>query len=157
MTPNRKDLLARAIAFAHDKHSGQRDRQGLPYILHPLAVLVNVVNHDRYAELSDREREDVCCIAILHDVVEDTNATVADVLQLLGSREIASGVEAMTHYPDEPLEAYWSRVKANRLARIVKLCDLRHNADPARRVSDPVDQKRRDEKYKRAFAYLKFD
>lgn len=157
MASTRNDLLPRAIAYAYEKHAGQKDRQGLPYILHPLAVLVNVVEHGQYSGLSDREREDACCIAILHDVVEDTDATVADIRQLLDRPEIAAGVDAMTHYPDEPLESYWSRAKANRLARIVKLCDLRHNMDPGRRVADAADQKRRDEKYARAYEFLKFD
>lgn len=150
------ELLPKAIAFAHEKHREQKDRQGLPYILHPLAVLVNVTNHERYDSLTGAEKTDIGCIAILHDVVEDTDARLEDIQALLGRREITQGVDAMTNYPGEPDEAYWSRVKENPLARIVKLCDISHNSDPARAVPDPAHRKRLGEKYARALAYLRF-
>lgn len=153
------DLLPAAIAFAHEKHASQKDKQGLPYILHPLAVMVNVVNHERYSALSEAERIDACCIAVLHDVVEDTDASLDDVQALLGRREITDGVAAMTHYEREELEQYWSRAKRNLLARIVKLCDLQHNTDPARIIFDEdiAVMERRQEKYRRAREFLKFD
>ena len=150
------DLLPNAIAYAHEKHRGQKDRQGLPYILHPMAVMVNLVNHERYAALSPADRADACCIAVLHDVVEDTDGTLEEIRNLLGRREITDGVDAMTQYDGETLESYWTRAKNNRLARIVKLCDIRHNSEPSRAMPDPDHRRRLSEKYARAEEFLRF-
>lgn len=150
------DLLPRAIAFAQEKHKNQKDKQGLPYILHPVAVMVNVVNHERYPALTAEDKIAACCIAILHDVIEDTDATIDDIQNLLDNPTITAGVDAMTHYEDETLESYWARAKANPLARIVKLCDLQHNSEPERAFPDPESRKRLEEKYARAYEVLKF-
>lgn len=153
---NKDEMLPQALAFAYHHHDGQEDLAGLPYILHPLAVLTKVVDHPKYRSFTAEEKLWASCIAILHDVVEDTDATLADVDKLLGCPAITAGVEAMTHWPGEPLTSYWQRAKANKLARLVKICDFQHNSSPDRAVEDPADQRRRLEKYTRGMAFMEY-
>lgn len=82
--PSESDLalLLRSLAFAARKHRHQRrkDARGLPYINHPIA-LANVL----YSEggISDIQ---VLCAAILHDTLEDTSATQAELAELFGGK-----------------------------------------------------------------------
>jgi len=75
-------LLLRALAFAARKHRHQRrkDARGLPYINHPIA-LANVL----YSEggISDIQ---VLCAAILHDTLEDTSTTRAELAEHFGEK-----------------------------------------------------------------------
>jgi (p)ppGpp synthase/HD superfamily hydrolase len=106
-----------AIVFATEAHRGQVDRAGNPYILHPLRLMCNVN--------SDTER----FIALLHDVIEDTDYTVDDLRQRGYSEEIVEAVDCLTRRNDETYEEFIQRIKPNPLARRVKLADLRDNMD----------------------------
>ena len=75
-------LFEEAIAFAVEKHAGvMRKRETLPYILHPLeaAVIVSSMTDD----------EEVLAAAVLHDTVEDTEVTAADIEREFGARVAA--------------------------------------------------------------------
>ena len=64
-------LLERAISIAVEAHRGQEDRNGAPYVLHPLRMMCRV------------ETEMQKIVAVLHDVVEDTHWTFKDFPKLL--------------------------------------------------------------------------
>lgn len=71
--------LSKAIVFASHAHAGQYRKDGnTPYINHPLEVMNLVVMH------VDRPQDDVLIAAVLHDVVEDTNVTSAEIKHMFG-------------------------------------------------------------------------
>ena len=132
------DIVKAADEYAARKHEGQVDKAGVPYINHPRAVAAKLD--------SDVEKT----IALLHDTVEDTDATVEEIREMFGE-EIADAVEVLTHPKDEPYMDYIRRIWTNRLARDVKLADLEHNMDLSR-LNGKVTEKdlERVEKYKKA-------
>jgi (p)ppGpp synthase/HD superfamily hydrolase len=120
-----KIMLATAIAFSADKHKGQFDRGGMPYILHPLRVMY-------YLKTDDME---LMCIAVLHDVVEDCGVTYADLRTIGMSERVIAGVKGMTKVPGETEDEAFVRLTSNRDTILVKKEDLRHNMD-ARRLKE---------------------
>lgn len=109
-----------ALRIAVEAHMGQRDKNGMPYILHPLAVMSKV------------DGLELKTIAVLHDTIEDTYVT-ADFLMERGiPKDIVEVVELLTKPKSESYESYLRRVKENPKAKAVKLADLAHNTDPSR-------------------------
>lgn len=149
-------MLDEAISIAVQAHKGHLDKQGKDYILHPLNVLALLVDHPLYHELDLMDRERACCIAILHDVVEDTTVGIDIIDKRLGDAEVVAGVLAITKHRNEPLEEYWARVKAHPLARLVKLCDIKHNSCDERKLPSEAGNKRLKQKYQRAYEFLKY-
>jgi Guanosine polyphosphate pyrophosphohydrolases/synthetases len=149
-------VLDEAVSIAVQAHKGHLDKQGKDYILHPLNVLAILVDHPLYRELGGMDRERACCIAILHDVVEDTDVGIDTIENRLGDREVVAGVLAITKSNNEPLEEYWSRVKAHPLARLVKLCDIKHNSSDERKLPSEAENQRLRKKYQRAYDFLKY-
>lgn len=130
--------LERAIAIAAQAHSGQVDKAGVPYILHPLRVLLR------------QQTLDAQIVAALHDVVEDSPWTL-DQLRAEGfPPEIIAAVDAITRRPDEEYEAFVLRAGRNPLARPVKLADLDDNLDQTRIAQPTTKDKARLEKYRNA-------
>lgn len=113
------EMLDKMIVLATNAHAGQFDKGGRPYILHPLTVMY-------YTESED---EEILCIAVGHDVPEDTNVTFADLRSEGFSERIIEGIRALTKMPGESLEEYKERIFANEDAMIVKRADLKHNSD----------------------------
>jgi (p)ppGpp synthase/HD superfamily hydrolase len=107
--------LQRAIEIAVDAHRGQRQRNGLPYVLHPLTLMLRM------------DSLPAQMVAVLHDVVEDSEWTLSQLEAEGFAPEILEAIDCLTHRPDEPYEAYVDRLNA--LARQVKLADLRDNMD----------------------------
>ena len=135
------DRVRKAVAFATEKHQGQVDRAGQPYIGHPLAVAKMV------------KGEDEKIVAVLHDTVEDSDATVEEIRAKFGDK-VAEAVSCLTHRPGVPYMDYVKGIKGNNLARVVKLADLTHNMD-LRRLPEVTDEDmKRIEKYKKAYDYL---
>lgn len=140
-----KTLLANAIALASEKHKGQFDKGGMPYILHPLKVM-------HYLKSDDLE---LMAMAVLHDVVEDTDVTFQDLRELGMSERVIVGVKALTKMPGQTPEEYLAGIKANPDAIKVKLADLRHNMD-ARRLKGVTEKDRaRLDKYAKMYWELK--
>jgi len=119
--------LARAIEIATAAHAGQVDKNGCPYIEHPLAVMAKV------------STEDEKIVAVLHDVLEDT-AVTADDLRAEGmtERQIAALV-AVTRRDDEPYADAVRRALRDPIGQVVKRADHEHNTDPARLARLPGD------------------
>ena len=134
--------LIRALQFAEAMHEGQVDKAGAPYIEHPKTVASMV------------DGEDAKIVAILHDVVEDTPATVEEIREMFGD-VVADAVESITHGKDEPYMDYIERVKRNELAKKVKLADIAHNMDISR-IANPTeaDFRRVEKKYRPALKLL---
>ena len=116
------EMLGQALVLATNAHAGQFDKGGSPYILHPLKVL-------HYLKTDDEELQ---CIAILHDVVEDTPTTYRELREAGMSERVIEGIRALTKQPGQTLEEYKEGVFANPDAMRVKMCDLRHNTDVRR-------------------------
>jgi guanosine-3',5'-bis(diphosphate) 3'-pyrophosphohydrolase len=112
-------MLSAAIRIAVNAHDGQYDRGGNPYVLHVLKVM-------HYLKTDDEELQ---CIAVLHDVVEDSNVTWLDLQEAAMSNRVISGVRALTKIPGQSYDEYRDVVFANRDAMLVKIADLRHNCD----------------------------
>ena len=112
-------MLSTAIKIATTAHDGQYDRGGNPYILHALKVM-------HYTKSSD---EEIQCIAVLHDVVEDTDVTWWDLREACISERVITALRALTKIPGQSYDEYREGIFSNRDAMIVKLADLRHNTD----------------------------
>lgn len=137
-----RSLWDRALQIARRAHAGQVDKGGRPYIEHPIAV----------AAMVDTEREKAA--ALLHDVIEDSGVT-AEQLEAEGiDPDVIRAVVALTK-TGEPYDRYLERVKADAIARPVKIADLRHNMDLSRMGKEP-DQRdlERLDKYRKALQYL---
>ncbi len=134
--------LERAVAIAAEAHSGQVDKAGAPYILHPLRLLLRMATNE--------ER----IVAVLHDVVEDSEWSF-DRLRAEGFSEIViEGVDSVTRRQGETYQEFVLRGGRNPLGRRVKLADLRDNSDLSR-ITNPTKKDRdRVAKYQRAMALL---
>ena len=134
--------LESAILLAVQSHQGQRDKGGAPYILHPLRMML-------------RMRSEVeMMVAILHDVVEDTQHTLLDLRQAGYSEQVLEAVDCLTRKDGETYEEFIERVRQNSLARRVKIADLEDNMD-IRRISDPQARDwERLKRYRRAWRDL---
>jgi (p)ppGpp synthase/HD superfamily hydrolase len=135
-------LLEKAIAIAVKAHRGTRDKSGLPYILHPLRMMCRL------------QTEDEQIVAILHDVVEDTDWTFKDLAREGFPKRIIEPLKCLTKREGEPYDEFVQRAASHPVARRVKLADLEDNMD-VRRIG-PVGPKdaARLSKYVRAWNTL---
>ena len=135
-------LTKKAMKIAFNAHKEQVDKTGLPYIYHPIHL----------AEQMDDEN--TTCVALLHDVVEDTEITFEDLEKEGFTKEIIEALKLMTHDDAIPYLEYVKEIKKNSIATAVKLADLNHNSDLTR--LDVVDEKAKErvEKYKKAIEIL---
>ena len=131
-----------AMRLAYSAHHGQSDRSGVPYIFHPLHL----------AEQMHTESEIVA--ALLHDVVEDTSVSLADLEKAGFSPEVIDAVRLLTHDKCVPYMDYINALKENPIARAVKLADLKHNSDLARLKDHSEKTRERLEKYAAALEIL---
>jgi (p)ppGpp synthase/HD superfamily hydrolase len=97
---------------------------------------------------------DGVCVALLHDVIEDTDVSADDLRQAGMGEEVVTAVELLTRDRSEPRADYIARIKENPLARAVKLADLRHNSDLSRLDTITDRDLRRYEQYQREIAVL---
>lgn len=131
-----------ALAISKKAHAGQVDKAGVDYIQHPLYVASQV------------ETEQEKAVALLHDVLEDSDITAADLLAYGLSNEVVTAVQTLTKKKGQSYQDYLEKVKSNNLARVVKLADLKHNSDLSRLKSVSDTDRERVEKYKKAIYYL---
>jgi (p)ppGpp synthase/HD superfamily hydrolase len=113
------EMLSKMISFATDRHAGQYDKGGRPYILHALTVMHRLRTDD----------EELQCIAVGHDLIEDTKANELDLIALGFSDRVIKGILCLTKFDGEDDRQYREAVKANPDAVRVKIEDLRHNSD----------------------------
>ena len=113
------EMLAKMLVIATNAHAGQFDKGGNPYILHPLKVM-------HYTKSAD---EEIQCMALGHDVIEDTSVTYQDLRDAGISERVITALRALTKVPGQTYQEYKDGVFANKDAMIVKCADLRHNSD----------------------------
>jgi GTP diphosphokinase / guanosine-3',5'-bis(diphosphate) 3'-diphosphatase len=119
--------LERAIELAAKAHAGQVDKGGQPYVLHPLRLMFAVRTlHERMA-------------AVLHDVVEDTDITLDDLVSERFPTEVVAAVQALTKRPGESRIEAAHRAAADPIARVVKLADVTDNLDLSR-IAAPTEK-----------------
>jgi len=123
--------LDAAIALARAAHAGQVDKVGADYIEHPLGVMARV------------DGDDEKIVAVLHDVVEDTEVTLDDLRDQGFAEHVVRAVDAVTKRAGEPLAESMGRVAADPLALVVKRADISHNANPARQAGLPLETRAR--------------
>jgi len=140
----RGELLNKMLVLATTRHAGQYDRGGNPYILHPLKVMYYLKSDD----------EELQCIALAHDLVEDTDTTYAELREMGFTDRIVQGITALTKVPGETYDEYKVRVKANPDAIKVKMADLRHNTDIRRLKGVTEKDLARVEKYHKFYLEL---
>jgi hypothetical protein len=101
-------LVEAAIALAVKSHRGQTTLDGLPYILHPLRVMVS---------FKDPEDNEARIAAVLHDVVEDCSVTSVDLIDQGFPLTVVAAIDALSRREGESYNDYIRRVGANRLGR----------------------------------------
>ena len=131
-----------AIKLCFEAHKDQLDKSGLPYVFHPFHLAEQMSN------------ENTTVVALLHDVVEDSDYTFADLQEMGFSETVLAALRLLTHDESVPYMDYVAAIKKNPVARAVKLADLRHNSDLSR--MDEVTEKTltRREKYLAAIRLL---
>jgi len=139
------EMLDLAIGIAVEAPRGQKDRCGAPYILHPLRVMFRVS--------TSRDR----VVAILHDVVEDTDWTIDALAKKGFPPEITEAVDCLTKREGEPYDQFVQRSASNPIARKVKLADLEDNMDVRRNQEIGDKERDRFQKYLKAWHTLKED
>lgn len=136
-------LTNKAMILAYEAHKDQKDKAGIPYIFHPIHLAEQM--HD---EIST-------CVALLHDVVEDTDMTIAQLEQMFPA-EVIEAVKLLTRSKEQTYMDYIKCVKQNSIATEVKLADLTHNMDETR-IPPSEDREKivsRLSRYKKAKAFL---
>ena len=134
-----------ALKLCFEAHREQLDKSGIPYVFHPFHL----------AEQMNDEKTTV--VALLHDVVEDTDITLDDIRHMGFDDDVVSAIAVMTHADGVPYMEYVAQIKKNPIARIVKLADLRHNSDITRLDAVTPRDEKRLKKYAAAIALLEDD
>lgn len=142
-----------ALLIGVTTHSGQTDKGGLPYILHPIRVAAAVHTFPQKAA------------AFLHDSVEDGNITFDYLRQQGIPPDVVEAVDCLTRriYDEgkitERKEHYFDmirRIRPNEIARAVKIADLYDNLDPKRMVALSEEEVGRVKRYHRALRILHY-
>ena len=137
-TPNAK----KAMKLCFEAHKDQTDKSGMPYVFHPFHLAEQM------------ETEETTIVALLHDVVEDTDYTLEDLAGMGFGESVIEALSLLTHDDEVEYMDYVRAIKENPIATAVKLADLRHNSDLSR--MDEITEKvlERREKYLKAMALL---
>lgn len=114
-------LVKKALKVAVKAHKGQFDKAGKPYIDHPIHIAKQM------------ETEDEIIVALLHDVVEDTDITLGDLRAHGFPESVINALTLLTHNDNDDYMEYIENIKSNPLAVKVKLADLRHKSDLSHR------------------------
>lgn len=129
-------MVQSAEALARRAHDRQRDKVGMPYFeTHVQDV------HRRVVEAGGDEDQQVA--ALLHDVLEDTDVTEADLRRAGISDRALHLVLLMTKQDDQDKTVYLARIRESEPAREIKLADIASNTDPVRLARLDPDMRRR--------------
>lgn len=141
----RGELLGKMVVMAANAHAGQFDKGGAPYILHCMQVMNNLGTDD----------EELQCIALGHDIIEDTKTTYSDLEEAGFTSRIIEGIRAMTKLPGQTHDEYRAQISANKDSILVKMADLQHNSDIRRLKGISEKDIERMAKYHRFYLELK--
>lgn len=134
-------MTRKAMTIAYNAHMNQFDKAGVPYIFHPIHL----------AEQMDNEIE--CVVALLHDVVEDTDITFKQ-LEKEFPIDIIDTLKLLTHDKKINYMKYIEKIKNNSIAKKVKIADIKHNSDETRLEKITQKDILRINKYKKALDFL---
>lgn len=137
-------LTHKALCIAYRAHEGQRDKAGIPYIFHPFHLAEQMPD------------ELTTCVALLHDVIEDTPLTLDD---LAGDfpPAIINALALLTREPGTSYDDYIRTLCDDPIAATVKRADLLHNSDESRLALCPIsdaEKTRLRQKYQKALTLL---
>lgn len=132
----------KALKLCFEAHKNQIDKSDMPYVFHPFHLAEQM------------KTEETTVVALLHDVVEDTDYTLEELSNMGFDKPIIDALALLTHDPAVEYMDYVKAIKSNTIAKAVKLADLRHNSDLTR--LDIVTEKalERQQKYLKAIAFL---
>jgi hypothetical protein len=139
------DALERAIVLAVNSHQGQRDKAGLPYMLHLLRVMNSV--SDPIAKQA----------AVLHDYIEDVGGSEAELRKNQISDEAVQAILLLTHVKGSSYAEYVVKISEHSIAKQVKLADLEDNSRVGRviyRAKYAQADARRMQKYTLSHQFL---
>ena len=134
-------LTKKAMKIAFEAHKNQVDKSGVPYIYHPIHLAEQMTD------------ELTTIVALLHDVVEDSDITFDLLISEGFPNEAIEALVLLTHTEDIPYLEYVQAIKTNKVATIVKLADLKHNSDLTR-LDNNIKAKERVKKYSKAIGIL---
>ena len=135
-------ITKKALKLCFEAHKEQIDKSGMPYVFHPFHLAEQM------------QSEETTVVALLHDLVEDTDYTIEDLTSMGFGKAITDAIALITHTDGVAYMDYVRKIKNNPIAKAVKLADLKHNSDLTR--LDIVDEKalNRKEKYLKAIKLL---
>ena len=136
------EMTKKAMRLMIEKHENQKDKAGMPYFYHPLHVA---------EQMND---ETTTIVALLHDIVEDTDTTLDDLRNMNFPKDVLDAIDALTHKDGVDYYDYIENISKNGIARKVKIKDLEHNMDLNRLTEITDVDIKRYEKYKRCHDYL---
>lgn len=167
-----KHLLRVALDLVSEKQGDQYDKLGKPYILHLFNVTTNathiVVEENIDLSLYNNSIEELMILGLLHDVIEDTDTTIEDLVELGFPKHgcIIRGLKLITRPPKSSGISYYDYIRTirdsdNLLVKIIKRADLSHNMQKDRvqafSLVDPVKSKSLEERYKKALSILNYE
>ena len=135
-------MVRKAMKIAYEAHHGQVDKAGVPYIYHPIHLAEQM------------EDETSICVALLHDVLEDTSISEEELRQKGISSGVIDNIKLLTKGKEEGYMEYLERLKSSEIAVKVKIADLKHNSDVSRLLEITEKDKKRLEKYTEAIKRL---
>lgn len=132
----------KALRVAFEAHKDQMDKSGLPYVFHPFHLA---------EQMKD---EQTTAAALLHDVVEDSEYTFADLEKMGFDKQVLDALALLTHQPEVDYFDYVRKIRTNPIAAAVKKADLKHNSDLSRLNEVTQEHLERVEKYRKALQIL---
>ena len=136
------DIIEKSLEIALIAYAGQKDKAGKTYILHPLRIMAKMNTDDERA------------VAILHDVIEDSDYTAEDLLSQGLPSNIVEAVQVLSKIENETYDQFVVRVKSNELATKVKIADIEDNINILRLDSVNNYDLERVAKYHKAWKSL---
>jgi (p)ppGpp synthase/HD superfamily hydrolase len=132
----------KAIKIMFKMHQNQVDKSNVPYVFHPWHVAEDQIDETR------------TIVALLHDIVEDTEMTLDDIKNEGFSDEVVEALSLLTHKQEDSYYDYIVKIGTNPIAIDVKIADLKHNSDLSRLKKITQTDLERVNKYKKCIIYL---
>ncbi len=133
------NIIEKSLEISLQAYQGKTDKAGAAYILHPLRLM------------SKMDTEEEMSVALLHDVIEDSDITAEDLLQSGISPTVVSAVQSLTKVKGENYEKFIDRVLTNKLASKIKKADIEDNINILRLTTITEADLQRVAKYHKAW------
>ena len=137
------NIIEKSLEIALKAYTGQTDKAGKTYILHPLRLMAKM------------ETEEEMAVALLHDVIEDSDYKAEDLLDNGIPVNVVNAVQYLTKNKGENYDLFIDRVLENKLAAKVKKADIEDNINILRLNSVTQKDLERIAKYHKAWHRIK--